>query len=175
MTSSLASRQLTTLGSAVLTALLLTCCKGSGATKSDAGSHDGGDAAASAGLPAPADVAAPPSDAARTASGVAYRVLAPGTGTAHPSQNDSAKVNFSGWTTDGKMFDSSVAPVQPGRKPGPATMPLNRLIPGWSEAIQLMVVGEKGRFWIPEELAYKNRPGAPQGMLVFDIELIDFQ
>ncbi len=172
MTSSLASRRLTTLGSAFLTALLLTCCKGHGATTSDAGSHDGGDAAASAGLPAPADVGAPPSDATRTASGVAYKVLVPGTGTDHPGKNDSANVNYTGWTT--VLATSSTVrwrPLQPGRKTGPATMPLNRVIPGWSEAIQLMVVGEKGRFWIPEELAYKNCPGAPQGMLVFDIEL----
>jgi FKBP-type peptidyl-prolyl cis-trans isomerase len=125
------------------------------------------------GLPAPPDVAAPPADAEKTASGLASKVLTPGTGTDHPSQNDSVKVNYSGWTSDGKMFDSSVAPLQPGRKPEPATMSLGRVIPGWTEGVQLMVVGEKRRFWIPQELAYKGRPG-PQGTLVFDIELLDF-
>ncbi len=63
------------------------------------------------------------------------------------------------------MFDSSVTRGQP------ATFPLNRVIPGWTEGVQLMVIGEKRRFWIPEELAYGGRPGAPQGMLVFDVEL----
>jgi FKBP-type peptidyl-prolyl cis-trans isomerase len=83
-------------------------------------------------------------------------------------------VNYSGWTTDGKMFDSTVAPLHPERPPEPITMSLGRVIPGWTEGVQLMVVGEKRRFWIPEELAYKGRPGAPPGMLVFDIELVDF-
>jgi FKBP-type peptidyl-prolyl cis-trans isomerase len=139
---------------------------------SDAAVRDGG--ARTAGLPAPPDVAAPPADAIRTASGLASKVLAAGTGAEHPSQNDSAKVNYTGWTTDGKMFDSSVAPLQPGRKAEPITLSLARVIPGWTEGVQLMVVGEKRRFWIPEDLAYKGKPGAPPGMLVFDIELLDF-
>ena len=49
------------------------------------------------------------------------------------------------------------------------------MIPGWTEGVQLMVVGEKTRFWIPEELAYEGRRGAPAGMLVFDVELIAIQ
>jgi peptidylprolyl isomerase len=126
-----------------------------------------------AGLPAPPDVAAPPADAIKTASGLASKVLSAGTGTEHPSQNDAVKVNYTGWTTDGKMFDSSVSPLQPGRKGEPITLSLARVIPGWTEGMQLMVVGEKRRFWIPEELAYKGKPGAPAGMLVFDIELLD--
>ena len=149
-------------------------CKARDAGGSDAAVRDGGTPdAAVAGLPAPPDVAAPPADATRTASGLATKVLAPGTGTDHPGQNDSVKVNYSGWTTDGKMFDSSVAPLQPGRKPEATTMALSRVIPGWTEGIQLMVVGEKRRMWIPEELAYKGKPGAPAGMLVFDVELLD--
>ena len=117
------------------------------------------------GIPAPSDVAAPPEDAARTASGLASKVLQKGTGTAHPAVHDKVTVHYTGWTTDGKMFDSSVT------RGKPATFPLNRVIPGWTEGLQLMVVGEKRRFWIPEELAYKGRPG-PQGTLVFDVELI---
>jgi peptidylprolyl isomerase len=135
----------------------------------DAGAID----AAPPGLPAPPDVAAPPFDAVRTSSGLASKVLAAGTGTEHPGQNDSVKVNYTGWTTNGKMFDSTVSPLQPGRKPEPANLSLGRVIPGWTEGMQLMVVGEKRRLWIPEELAYKGRPGAPSGMLVFDIELLD--
>jgi peptidylprolyl isomerase len=77
-------------------------------------------------------------------------------------------VHYTGWTTDGKMFDSSVARGEP------ATFPLNGVIKGWTEGVQLMVVGEKRRFWIPGNLAYDNspRPGAPKGMLVFDVELL---
>lgn len=117
-------------------------------------------------IPAPPDVAAPPADAEKTPSGLASKVLQPGEGGKHPSEEDIVTVNYTGWTTDGKMFDSSVTRGQP------ASFPLNRVIPGWTEGVQLMTVGEKRRFWIPEELAYKGRPGAPQGMLVFDVELL---
>ena len=118
---------------------------------------------------APSDVAAAPSDAKTTASGLAYKVLTPGTGTDHPTETSKVTVHYTGWTTDGKMFDSS---VQRGE---PATFPLNRVIKGWTEGVQLMVVGEKTRFWIPENLAYQGRPGAPAGMLVFDVELKEIQ
>jgi peptidylprolyl isomerase len=118
---------------------------------------------------APADVAAPPADAEVTDSGLATKVLVPGTGTVHPDAWDSVTVHYTGWTTDGKMFDSSVTRGQP------ATFPLNRVIPGWTEGVQLMVAGEKRRFWIPEELAYAGRQGAPQGMLVFDVELVEIK
>jgi len=75
-------------------------------------------------------------------------------------------VHYSGWTTDGKMFDSSVTRGEP------ASFALNQVISGWTEGVQLMVEGEKARFWIPENLAYKGQPGAPAGMLVFDVELL---
>ena len=119
--------------------------------------------------PAPADVAAPPADAEKTASGLASKVLKPGVGDEHPKANSTVTVHYSGWTTDGKLFDSSVVRGEP------ATFPLNRVIPGWTEGVQLMVVGEKRRLWIPEELAYKGAPGAPQGMLVFDVELLSIE
>ncbi|MCO4771493.1 MAG: FKBP-type peptidyl-prolyl cis-trans isomerase [Deltaproteobacteria bacterium] len=118
-------------------------------------------------IPAPDDVAAAPADAQKTASGLAYKVLTAGTGTEHAAERDTVKVHYTGWTTDGKMFDSS---VQRGRE---ASFPLNRVIAGWTEGLQLMVVGEKTRFWIPEDLAYKGRPGKPAGMLVFDVELFE--
>ena len=120
-------------------------------------------------IPAPADVAAPPADAKKTASGLAYVVHRKGTGTAHPTASSTVKVHYTGWTTDGKMFDSSVVRGET------ISFPLNRVIPGWTEGVQLMVVGEITRFWIPEALAYGGRPGAPAGMLVFDVELIDVQ
>jgi peptidylprolyl isomerase len=114
---------------------------------------------------APADVKAPPADAKKTPSGLAYKVIKTGTGTRHPIAMSSVTVHYTGWTTDGKMFDSSVA------RGTPATFPLNRVIAGWTEGLQLMVEGESARFWIPESLAYRGqRP--PLGMLVFDVELI---
>jgi FKBP-type peptidyl-prolyl cis-trans isomerase len=124
-------------------------------------------AAASAAIPAPADVAAPPADAQVTSSGLASKVLTPGTGTDHPVPTDQVKVSYTGWTTDGKMFDSSVA------RGKPVILPLSRVIVGWGEGLQLMVVGEKRRLWIPAKLAYEGRPEKPQGMLVFDVELLD--
>jgi peptidylprolyl isomerase len=122
--------------------------------------------------PVPSDVKAAPASAKKTASGLAYRVLAPGTGSAHPTAASNVTVHYSGWTTDGKMFDSSVMRGQP------ASFGLGNVIKGWTEGVQLMTKGEKARFWIPGPLAYGDkptRPGAPAGTLVFDIELIDFQ
>jgi len=121
------------------------------------------------GLPAPADVAAAPADAEKTASGLASKVLTKGTGTAHPGAEDKVKVHYTGWMTDGKMFDSSVVRGEP------LEFPLNGVIKGWTEGVQLMLVGEKRRFWIPANLAYGDtprRPGGPFGTLVFDVELL---
>jgi FKBP-type peptidyl-prolyl cis-trans isomerase len=142
------------------------------ASTAGAASHAGGAAAAApaaAGpsIPPPPDVAAPPADSQVTASGLASRVLAPGNGTDHPLPTDRVTVHYTGWTTDGKMFDSSVVR---GR---PAAFPLDKVIAGWTEGVQLMVEGEKRRLWIPEKLAYAGRPDRPQGMLVFDVELLD--
>ena len=120
---------------------------------------------------APPDVKAPPKNAIKTKSGLVYRVLQKGTGKDHPTATSRVTVHYSGWTTDGKMFDSSVARGQP------SSFNLNQVIKGWTEGVQLMVVGEKTRFWIPADLAYGSnpRPGAPSGMLVFDIELLNIQ
>ena len=117
-------------------------------------------------IPAPADVAAPPADAIKTASGLATKVLEPGTGSRHPGGASRVRVHYTGWTTDGKMFDSSVVRGQA------IEFNLNQVIAGWTEGVQLMVEGEKRRLWIPQDLAYKGQPGAPAGMLVFDVELI---
>jgi peptidylprolyl isomerase len=120
-------------------------------------------------VPAPPDVAAAPKDATTTASGLAYKVIKKGTGDAKPTATSRVEVHYTGWTTDGKMFDSSVQRGQP------AVFPLNRVIAGWTEGVQLMTVGEKTRFWIPEAIAYKGQPGKPAGMLVFDIELLSIK
>jgi len=119
-------------------------------------------------IPAPPDVAAPPADAVKSKSGLATKVITPGTGATHPNADDMVTVHYTGWTTDGKMFDSSVA------REATMVFPLNRVIKGWTEGVQLMVPGDKMRFWIPAGLAYGQhaRAGAPAGMLIFDIELI---
>ena len=114
----------------------------------------------------PADLLAPPADATLTRSGLAYKILVPGTGTVHPRKRDKVLVNYSGWTTDGKMIDSSIV------KGEPAELSLEQVIPGWVEALELMTEGEKVRLWIPQKLAYKGQTGMPAGMLVFDVELI---
>jgi peptidylprolyl isomerase len=117
-------------------------------------------------IPAPSDVAQAPKDAKKTKSGLAYKVLTKGKGKAHPPAAAQVQVHYTGWTTDGKMFDSSVVRGEP------ATFPLNMVIKGWTEGLQLMVEGEKARLWIPVELAYNHQPGRPDGMLVFDVELL---
>jgi FKBP-type peptidyl-prolyl cis-trans isomerase len=119
----------------------------------------------------PSDVAAAPADAVKTASGLASKVLQAGKGEAHPAAADTVTVHYSGWTTDGKLFDSSVKRGQP------TSFPLNGVIKGWTEGVQLMVAGEKRRFWIPADLAYGEKPGGgrPGGLLVFDIELISIK
>ena len=117
-------------------------------------------------IPAPPDVAAPPEGAEVTKSGLASKVLQAGSGERHPKASNKVRVHYTGWTTDGKMFDSSVAR---GR---PASFGLRQVIKGWTEGLQLMVEGEKRRLWIPQKLAYQGRSGYPAGMLVFDVELI---
>lgn len=122
-------------------------------------------------IPAPDNVQAAPSDATTTDTGLAYVTLQAGSGTEHPSASAKVEVHYTGWMTNGEMFDSSVARGET------ITFPLNGVIAGWTEGVQTMVVGEKKRFWIPGELAYGNtppRPGMPYGMLVFDVELISF-
>jgi len=108
--------------------------------------------------------ATPPPDALKTASGLASKMLRVGLGSDHPTVQSRVTVNYTGWTPDGKMFEHS----------GPLTFPLDQVIPGWTEGVQLMVTGEKRRFWIPGALAYDkiDQPGAPKGPLIFDIELL---
>ena len=117
----------------------------------------------------PEDVQGPPAGAQRTPSGLSYRVLRPGTGAAHPRPGSTVEVHYSGWTPDGRLFDSSVVREQP------ATFKIGApgLIEGWNQALRQMVVGEKARFWIPPALGYgKKVTGGPTGMLVFDVELL---
>jgi len=94
-------------------------------------------------------------------------VLSKGHGSVHPRKGNSITVRYAGWTTDGRLFDSSYAQGEA------ATFSLAEVIPEWSEGLQLMVVGKKRRLWVPEELGYKGHPDRPKGMLVFDVELVD--
>jgi len=116
------------------------------------------------GIPAPPDVAAIPPDADVRSSGLATRVLKGGSGEERPWSRDRVSVHYTGWTTDGKMFDSSV------QRGSPTTFGLDQVIAGWTEGVQLMKEGETRRMWIPEDLAYKGK--SPKGMLVFDVTLI---
>lgn len=121
--------------------------------------------------PAPSDVAAIPENANKTASGLAYRVIKKGGGAGHPTLQSVITIDYSGWTPDGKLFDSSVTR---GEK---AVFPLNGLISGWKEGLTLMSPGDTYRFWIPGHLAYDSIPNAngPKGMLVFDVTLYSFE
>ncbi len=129
------------------------------------------DAGSDAAMPAPPDVASPPADALRTSSGLASKMLRVGLGRDHPGPHSHVLVNYTGWTPDGKMFDTSV------KTGGPALLDVDGVIAGWTEGLQLMVAGEKRRFWIPGKLAYDNLdiPGTPKGPLVFDIELLEIR
>lgn len=118
--------------------------------------------------PTPPDVAKPPDGVAKTAKGVFYKVLkAAGKSTKHPVATDTVKVHYTGWTTDGRMFDSSQLRGEP------ASFSLGGVIAGWTDGIPVMTVGDQVRFWIPEDLAYKGAAGKPAGMLVFDVELLE--
>jgi len=102
-------------------------------------------------------------------SGLQYLILSAGTGTEHPSAKDKVTVHYHGTLLDGTVFDSSVDRGEP------IVFPLNRVIKGWTEGVQLMVEGEKTRFFIPSKLAYGNQSmGAIKGgsTLIFDVELI---
>lgn len=118
--------------------------------------------------PAPPENLSPPGDAERTASGLAYRVLEEGTGSNRPDGNDLVVVHYTGWRAeDASVFDSSFARGEP------ALLPIEALIDGWTEGLQLMTEGAKWRLWIPGELAYEGIEGRPQGMLIFDVELLE--
>ena len=110
----------------------------------------------------PADVAAAPADAVRTSSNLASKVIAPGKGSAI-RPNSTVTVTTPGGPPTAAP---STAPVSRGE---PTTFNVDGVIPGWTEGLQLMVEGEKRRFWIPGALAYDGVPGRPQGLLVFDV------
>lgn len=104
-----------------------------------------------------------------TSSGLQYLVLEQGSGAVHPGARDQVKVHYHGTLIDGTVFDSSVERGQP------IDFGLHQVIPGWTEGLQLMVVGEKARLFIPADLAYGNRAMGsigPGSTLIFDVELL---
>lgn len=111
-------------------------------------------------------------DVLETASGLQYQVLEKGEGSVHPSASSTVTVHYHGTLLDDTVFDSS---VQRGE---PISFPLNRVIRGWTEGVQLMVVGDKFKFFIPSKLAYGNSPAGtikPGSLLVFEVELLEIQ
>ena len=107
-----------------------------------------------------------------TASGLQYTVLTAGEGE-KPTASSNVTVHYQGTTLDGKEFDSSYS------RNAPATFPLNRVIAGWTEGVQLMPIGAKYRFFIHPDLGYgaKGAGGAigPNETLIFDVELLSIQ
>ncbi|MDI1253260.1 FKBP-type peptidyl-prolyl cis-trans isomerase [Thermomonas sp.] len=104
-----------------------------------------------------------------TPSGLQYQVMTDAKG-AKPGAKDGVKVNYKGSLLDGKTFDSSYDRGEP------AVMPLDGVIPGWSEGLQLMPVGAKYKFWIPASLAYGEQAPpmiGPNQVLVFEVDLLD--
>ncbi|MEE2820313.1 MAG: FKBP-type peptidyl-prolyl cis-trans isomerase, partial [Pseudomonadota bacterium] len=104
-----------------------------------------------------------------TASGLQYKVLSEGSGDS-PKATDTVKVHYEGRLISGDVFDSSIARGEP------VSFPLNGVIPGWSEGVQLMKVGSKFQFTIPSALAYGptgTGPIPPNSVLVFDVELLE--
>lgn len=107
-----------------------------------------------------------------TASGLQYKVITSGQGTEHPQASSKVKVHYHGTLLDGTVFDSSVDRGEP------ISFGLNQVISGWTEGVQLMVVGEKTRFYIPGSLGYGNRSAGkikPGSLLIFDVELLEIQ
>ena len=122
-------------------------------------------------ISAPADVAAIPADAVVNEAGIGIRIIQEGDGENYPTLDDDITIHYTGWTTDGEMFDSSRLRGEP------STFPLGRLIEGWKLSVPSLSKGTRALIWIPGDLGYDlrlDRPDAPKGMLVFDIELFDF-
>jgi len=119
----------------------------------------------------PTDLKKPPREAKKTVSGLVIQVLRAGSGTVHPQSGNRMTLVFSGWASDGSLFESTVMSGQP------ATVTHADVVEGLREGLSTLVVGEKARFWIPSDLAFGDKPkrGAPAGALVYDVELLAIQ
>lgn len=164
------------LSATLAAALFLVAC--------DKATQTSGDKPAATATNAPAPAPTPPSPPAgatstpanemkTTPSGLKYQVMKQGTGTVSPKATDTVNVHYHGTLLDGTVFDSSVQRGQP------LSFPLNRVISGWTEGVQLMKVGDKFKFEIPPNLAY-GAAGAPPAIppnstLIFEVELLGIQ
>jgi peptidylprolyl isomerase len=123
--------------------------------------------------PTPPDLKKPPKEAKTTKSGLTYLVLKKGTGKVHPKDDTRAQVFYAAWTPDGKLFQCSLA------SPEVMHVRVNKLPPGWREAMKLMVEGDRWRLWLPGKLAFGEIApgqealpfGPPPGPVVFEVEL----
>ena len=153
----------------IATSLCLVGCNSSTQTSGDNGAETN-----VPGTNAQSEAAAPASGEMKTtASGLKYQVLKRGAGTASPKPTDTVKVHYHGTLLNGTVFDSSV------ERGEPVSFPLNAVIPGWTEGLQLMTVGDKFKFVIPPNLAYgANSPSPkipPNSTLVFEVELLGIE
>jgi FKBP-type peptidyl-prolyl cis-trans isomerase FklB len=132
-----------------------------------------GDSNASTNAPSAAAASATDGEMITTASGLKYQVLKHGAGMVSPKATDTVKVHYEGKLLDGTVFDSSIARGQP------ISFPLSGVIPGWTEGLQLMKVGDKFKFEIPPNLAYgANSPSPaipPNSTLIFEVELLGIE
>lgn len=111
-------------------------------------------------------------DVIETASGLQYQILKRGDGSVHPSAKSTVKVHYHGTLLDGTVFDSSI------ERNEPISFPLNRVIKGWTEGLQLMVAGDTFKFFIPSDLAYGNAATGkikPGSVLIFEVDLLEVQ
>jgi FKBP-type peptidyl-prolyl cis-trans isomerase len=154
-------------------AALIVGCKKEGAPPDNAAFGNSSSNNPAAPAPSPSAGGGASAEVKTTASGLKYQVMKQGTGTASPKATDTVQVHYHGTLLDGTVFDSSVERGQP------ATFPLNRVIGGWTEGVQLMKVGDKFKFEIPPALAYGERSPSPKippnSTLVFEVELLAIQ
>ena len=111
-------------------------------------------------------------DITETSSGLQYKILQRGEGTEHPTASSKVTVHYHGTLLDGTVFDSS---VDRGKS---ISFGLNQVISGWTEGVQLMVIGDKFKFFIPSELGYGDRAAgkiAPGSLLIFEVTLLEIK
>ena len=111
-------------------------------------------------------------DVVETPTGLQYQLLERGKGTEHPTASSKVTVHYHGTLLDGTVFDSSVD------RDKPISFSLNQVISGWTEGVQLMVVGDKFKFFIPSTLGYGSKAAgkiAPGSLLIFEVSLLEIQ
>src|SRR5687767_11368544 len=138
----------------LVSALCLLGCKKE-ATPTGTDTTPGTNASTSTPAPASGATSGQPNEMKTTPSGLKYQVLKQGTGTTSPKATDTVNVHYHGTLLNGTVFDSSVERGQP------ISFPLNGVIPGWTEGLQLMKVGDKFKFEIPPNLAYGPNSPSP--------------